>query len=205
MKREEIKAIFSEATDEQLNAIMDLNGKDIEKAKGNLAEVESELEEKRSTLESLSKEINTLKSDNAAAGEYKKRLEELEAEIAEKREKREAEELEKAERAEFDSYFKEKGKEWTNPFIADGYFGKFREAKKTPENKGKMSADILHDLTKDDATAFKGVSPDVKLKGADPISTSAAVTKEEFKKMGYNEKAKLFSENPDIYNTLKGE
>ena len=33
MKREEIKAIFADATDEQLKAVMDLNGADVEKAK----------------------------------------------------------------------------------------------------------------------------------------------------------------------------
>ena len=31
MKREEIKAIFAEATDEQLKKIMDLNGSDVER------------------------------------------------------------------------------------------------------------------------------------------------------------------------------
>ena len=33
MKREEIKAIFADATAEQLKAVMDLNGADVEKAK----------------------------------------------------------------------------------------------------------------------------------------------------------------------------
>ena len=33
MKREEIKSIFADATDEQLKAVMDLNGADVEKAK----------------------------------------------------------------------------------------------------------------------------------------------------------------------------
>ena len=31
-----------------------------------------------------------------------------------------------------------------------------------------------------------------------------AITKEEFNKMGYTERNKLFTENPNLYNELKG-
>jgi hypothetical protein len=53
MKREEIKAIFSDATDEQLKAVLDLNGADIEKAKGKATALEAELKEKKDALDSL--------------------------------------------------------------------------------------------------------------------------------------------------------
>ena len=73
------------------------------------------------------------------------------------------------ERADFDKYFADNKKEWANPFIADGYFAKFKEAKAQESNKNKMLADILSDLTKDDTTAFKIPTPTVKLKGAEPM------------------------------------
>ncbi len=169
MKREEIKAIFAEATDEQLKRIMDLNGADVEKVKGRVTALEAELNEKNTALENLNGEFEKLKQSNATAEDYKSKFETLQSEIAEKEKAREAEERETAERAEFDKYFADNNREWSNPFIADGYFGKFKEAKKAPENSGKMSADILHELTKDDKTAFKGVTPGVKLPGVQPL------------------------------------
>lgn len=140
MKREEIKAIFAEATDEQLKRIMDLNGADVEKVKGRVTALEAELKEKNTALENLNGEFEKLNRSSATA-----------------------------ERAEFDKYFADNNREWSNPFIADGYFGKFKEAKKAPENSGKVSADILHELTKDDKTAFKGVTAEVKLPGVQPL------------------------------------
>ena len=46
MKREDVKAIFAEATDEQLDKIMHLHGSDVEKVKGKVTELESALKEK---------------------------------------------------------------------------------------------------------------------------------------------------------------
>ena len=169
MKREDIKAIFAEATDEQLKRIMDLNGADVEKVKGRVTALEAELKEKNTALENLNGEFEKLNRSSATAEDYKSKLETLQNEIAEREQAREAEERETAERAEFDKYFADNNREWSNPFIADGYFGKFKEAKKAPENSGKVSADILHELTKDDKTAFKGVTAEVKLPGVQPL------------------------------------
>ncbi len=51
MKREEIKAIFAEATDEQLKKIMDLNSSDVEREKGKLTALEAELKGKKQAFE----------------------------------------------------------------------------------------------------------------------------------------------------------
>ena len=50
MKREEIKTIFPEASDEQLKQIMDLNGADVEKFKAKVTDLETELKRQRSRL-----------------------------------------------------------------------------------------------------------------------------------------------------------
>ena len=107
--------------------------------------------------------------------DWEKKYNDLAEENRKKAEEKEREELEAQQRAEFDNYFSENKKEWNNPFIADGYFGKFKEAKTLPENKGKMSADILHELTKDDATAFKVAQPIVNLKGPNGGLTGADI------------------------------
>ena len=53
MKREEIKTIFPDATDEQLKAVMDLNGADVEKVKGKVTALEAEIKEKKEAIKKL--------------------------------------------------------------------------------------------------------------------------------------------------------
>lgn len=146
-----------------------------------LARANEDLNETKVSLETMTNEFNTLKESNASADEFKVKYENLVAENERREAERRAAYLEAQERAEFDKYFTDNKKEWNNPFIADGYFAKFKEAKVQEANKGKMLADILHDLTKDDATAFKGVTPDVKLKGASPFGGETSKLAEIYK------------------------
>lgn len=53
MKRTDITALFPEATDEQIQKIMDLNGGDINKAKGDLQTVQDQLAAAQTELEQL--------------------------------------------------------------------------------------------------------------------------------------------------------
>lgn len=51
MKRDEIKAIFPEATDEQLDQVMSINGADINNAKSGIDELRQQLQTAQSELE----------------------------------------------------------------------------------------------------------------------------------------------------------
>ena len=50
MKREDIKKIFPDATEEQLKGLLDINTADIGKAKGELEAVKADLEKANGTL-----------------------------------------------------------------------------------------------------------------------------------------------------------
>lgn len=176
---------------------------EVQKVNDKLKKTEQDFAAAKQNLSDITDELKTLKDSNASAAEWEEKFNKLSDEIKLDKEQREKAEAEASERAEFDKYFADNKKEWTNPFIADGYFGKYKEAKNAPENKGKMSADILHELTKDDATAFKGVTPTVTLKGAASFG-GANVTKDVFDKMGYKERVKLFNENKELYENLSG-
>ena len=78
MKREDITALFPEATKEQLDSIMAINGADIQKAKQGITDLQAQLTEANTELETLRQnaaelerlkgiesELNTLKSANA--------------------------------------------------------------------------------------------------------------------------------------------
>ena len=66
MKREEIKAIFPDATDEQLKSVMDLNGADVEKSKSKVTALETELKEKKADFDKLNTEFEALKTAKEA-------------------------------------------------------------------------------------------------------------------------------------------
>lgn len=170
MKREEIKSIFPDATDEQVKSVMDLNGKEVEKNK----KLETELKEKNEQLEKLNTEFETLKSSNAGAEEYKTKYEALVAENEAKAKQAEAERVarEKAEGLDkrFDAVVGDK--KFSHDAIRADYRRKFEGALAEKENEGKSDADIFHALTKDDATAFTGVTA-VRLQGGRPSGTGS--------------------------------
>ncbi len=176
MKREEIKAIFPEASDEQLKQIMDLNGADVEKFKTKVTNLETELKDKGAAFENLSGEFEKLKSSNATAEDYKTKFEQLQNDIAEK-EKTAKEEKEKAEReanilSRYNAVAIDKdGKplEWSHEAIKADYLHKFTEELSNKENEGKSDADIFKSLTENDGAAFKVPSAQNVFGGADGI------------------------------------
>ena len=180
MKREEIKTIFPDATDEQLKAVMDLNGADVEKVKGKVTALEAEIKEKKEAIDNLSTEFNALKESNATAEDYKAKFEALQRENDEKEKKAEADRVakEKAERiaSRFNTVVGEK--KFSHDAIKESYLKKFTEALESKDFEGKSDTDILHELTKDDSAAFTGVTA-VKLAGGATKAFSNKRSKDE--------------------------
>ena len=164
---EDKKTEFDKAITENYKTIAE-----VKKINDKLDIANNDLIQTKDTLQKMSTEFETFKQNSSTAEDFKTKYETLLKDNEEKEQQRQAEELEKQERAEFDSYFAEKKQEWTNPLIADGYFSKYREAKKAEENKNKMSADIIYSLVKDDSTAFKTPASNSFLKGKDPTSNT---------------------------------
>lgn len=170
MKREDIKSIFPDATDEQLEKAMILNNKDVEKNK----KLETDLKEKNEQLEKLNAEFEALKSSNAGAEEYKSKYEALVAENEAREKQAEADRIAR-EKAESDERLFNEAvgeKKFSHDAVKSHYFNLFRQDLAKEENKGKSAVDILHNLTKDDATAFTGVTA-VKLAGGRPQVSGA--------------------------------
>lgn len=173
MKREEIKKIFPEATDEQLKSVMDLNGADVEKVKSKYATLEVELNEKKEDFDKLNTEFEALKTANASGEDWKTKFEALQAENIAKEKQAEAERIMQAKNENINNRFNTAlgDKKFYNDPTRDYYLKKFSEAIEAEENQGKSDTDVLHSLTKDDSKAFQGVEI-VKLAGGKPLGTS---------------------------------
>jgi FtsZ-binding cell division protein ZapB len=204
MKREEIKAIFPDITDEQLDKVMALHGAEIEKTKAKVTALETELKEKKEAFDNLNTEFETLKTSNASGEEWQKKYEALKADIDAKEKQAEAERIVKEKQdvilKRFDAVMN--GKEFNHDAIKAEYLKRFGEAIELDENKAKSDADIFHELTKDDASAFKGVTA-VRLAGGTNRNIGGTV---------YNSKAdimkikdatarqKAIEENPTLFS-----
>ena len=208
MKREEIKAIFADATDEQLKAVMDLNGADVEKVKSKVTALETELKEKKADFDKLNTELETLKTANASGDEWKAKFEALQADNEAKVRQAEADRLIAEKKADVEKRFSAcvGEKQFSHDAIKESYLQKFSDALESEDYKGKGDAEIFHALTKDDATAFKGVQT-IKLPGGNPqviTGNSRYSTREEIIKIkDVGERQSAMLSHPHLFPEIK--
>ena len=171
--KEILTQLFGDAvTDDamkQFNA--ELGKKFVAKADFN-AKVE-EVKTLKGEKKALEDEVTRLNENANGNEDVKKELEALKAKIDADAKQAEADRISR-EKAESDERLFNEAvgeKKFSHDAIKSHYFNLFRQDLAKEENKGKSAVDILHNLTKDDATAFTGVTA-VKLAGGRPSGTS---------------------------------
>ena len=171
--KEILTQLFGDAvTDDamkQFNA--ELGKKFVAKADFN-AKVE-EVKTLKGEKKNLEDEVARLNENANGNEDVKKELEALKAKIDADAKQAEADRISR-EKAESDERLFNEAvgeKKFSHDAIKSHYFNLFRQDLANEENKGKSAVDILHNLTKDDATAFTGVTA-VKLQGGRPSGTS---------------------------------
>lgn len=202
--KEILTQLFGDAvTDDamkQFNA--ELGKKFVAKADFN-AKVE-EVKTLKGEKKTLEDEVTRLNENANGNEDVKKELEALKAKIDADAKQAEAERISR-EKAESDERLFNEAvgeKKFSHDAVKSHYFNLFRQDLAKEENKGKSAVDILHNLTKDDATAFTGVTA-VKLQGGTPQGVGGkSVTREDFNKMSYKERLQIYNENQALYNEL---
>lgn len=151
MKREDIKKIFPDATEEQLKGLLDINTADIGKAKGELEAVKADLENANGTLREYETTIADMKKSAEGNEDFKKKFEELEQRIADEKAAAERKAKEEAEEAEYSNRFKTVVGEqkWRDALTEKAVYAEFKTALQDEANKGKGDKDILAALTQD--------------------------------------------------------
>lgn len=151
MKREDIKKIFPDATEEQLKGLLDINTADIGKAKGELETVKADLEKANGTLREYETTIADLKKSAEGNEDFKKKFEDLEQRIADEKAEAEKKAKEEAEEAEYSNRFKTVVGEqkWRDALTEKAVYAEFKTALQDEANKGKGDKDILAALTQD--------------------------------------------------------
>ena len=165
MKREEVKAIFPDITDEQLTKIMDLHGADIERQKQTITTLTTERDAARTQL-----------------GEANKKLEGYDPEWKSKAEKAEndAKAQVAALQGDFAAQSAVSGVRFSSESAKKAFLADLK-AKKLSLQDGKLLGfdDFLADYKKTDPSAFASGYPNVK-DGGDPNNKPGGSPRDQF-------------------------
>ena len=151
MKRDEVRKIIPEITDEQLNKLMDMNSTDIGKAKGDYDKIKGDLDKANEDIEKYQNKITELETAATNGEDFKKKFEDLKKEIEDEKAEAKRKADEAAEEAALSERFKTVVGEnkWRDELTEKAVYSQFKNAIKEDANKGKGDKDILEALTKD--------------------------------------------------------
>ena len=143
--------------------------KEIEADKAKREAAETKLKEAEKSLESLTTEIDTLKTSGKNAEEIQAKLDALIAEREAEKTKAEADRIMKEKQENINNRFNAvfADKVFSHDAVREAYLKKFGEALESKDFEGQSDEQIGHALTKDDKNAFEGVTA-VKLEGGRP-------------------------------------
>lgn len=153
MKREEVRELLPEISDETLGKLLDINSRDIGKTKGDADKYKAELESLKQQITEKDEAISKLE---AASGDAEKVREELE-----RYKKADADRIAKEKADEEDRILTEAvttaigDKEFVNEMTKNGYIAEVKKALADPANKGKGAAELFEAMTKDVEGIFK--------------------------------------------------
>ncbi len=194
-----------ELSKEQIDSIMAENGKDIESAKGDKESLEKEIESLKGQVSDRDKQLETLKKSTGDVDELKKQIETLQGENKAK----DAEYHQLKVNAAVDKALS--AAKAKNTIAVKALLKDLDKAEFADDGTIKGLADQISALQKGDDTKFlfdvetkKGAS----IKGATPAASGddkpEGITKEQFQKMTYRERVKLFETDRETYDALSG-
>lgn len=199
MTRDEVKSIINDITDEQLNGLMDLNSRDIGKAKGKSDDQKAELESLRTQLAEKDETIANLEKAKGDAATIQAELD--------KYKQAEAERAKAEKEAQMDAILTQtaesalEGREFVNEYTRAHFLGELKKAIQDPSNKGKKPADLFSDMTKDADGVFKNPQHEpLKIAGVTKSDTSGNMTKDQIMSIkDASERQAAIAEHLDLF------
>lgn len=205
MKKEDLQASLNgiEITDEAFNAVYNLINKNEGLARQNLESEKStlanDLQSAASKLADYEKTIESLKAKAQGNEEVEKELNDLKKAIKD-REKKDAEATRDYQISQaIDLVIGDK--KFVNDFTKTAIINNIKEEMDKPNNFRGVS-DIFNDLTKDKMGIFEEEHKAPEIPTMGKVDESTRPTKEEFAKMRYSERVKLYDNDPEWYDFL---
>lgn len=157
MKRDELKSILPEITDEQITKVLDINTADIGKAKTDYTDLKTKYDTEVKTRQELETEIQKLKGSAADADDLNKKIADLQKEIDDRKAADEQAVKDKAMADRFGAAIGDK--KFLNDFTQKGVLDEFKAALADKANTGKSDADVFAAIIKDREGLFENPNP----------------------------------------------
>lgn len=189
MKREEIKALIEGITPEQLDAIMKMNGEDVNHAKAPISELQGKLDAANKQIDEFNAQLQQTQTQEEQLNALRESLQSTQREMTIK-----------SNRIDARSILKEIGlddesiESQLNLIVVES-------AEQTQSN-----AKALASLIEAQRDATRAATEKEMLKGQlEPGGSEAThvTSKEDFNKMSYSEKAQYLKENPEFRSSLQ--
>ena len=153
MKREEVRELIPDISDEVLGKLLDINSRDIGKAKGDADKYKDEI---TSLKQQITEKDTTISEMEKAKGDAEKIQAELDKYKQAEADRQAAEKAAEEDRILTEAVTTAIGdKEFVNDMTKNGYIAEVKKALADPANKGKGAAEIFESLTKDVEGIFK--------------------------------------------------
>ncbi len=162
MTRDDVRKTFPEATDEQVKAIMDLHGADIERTKGAAGADAAKLTALQNELNEAKTTIGTLEAAKADADKLQAEIDRYKQAEAQRQEAEKAAQARAALESRFNAVVGDR--KFVHDFVRQGVLGEFEKALADKANEGKGDAAIFDGLTRDKdyfASMNPGGKPDM--------------------------------------------
>lgn len=153
MTREDLKKIIDGITDEQLSKILDINSKDIGRAKKKSDDLEEEIKRLSDDIKSKDETISHLKESVGDNEKLQEKIKEYEKAEEERKEAEKQANLEKDFNNRFNNLIE--SKKFINELTKKGIYEEFKEAILKEENKGKDDQAVFESLIKDRSNIFE--------------------------------------------------
>lgn len=153
MKRENLKSIIPDITEEQINAVLNLRSGEIERTNREIENLKAQIDAKGNEIEQYKATVSELEKANGDSEALNKKIQELQATIEEREEADRQAAAEKALSDRFGAVLGEN--EFLNDFTRNGIYSEFKTALEAEGNKGKSDADIYAAIVKDRDGIFK--------------------------------------------------
>ena len=201
MKRDFLKELGLEK--EAIDAIMKVNGEDIENAKSEADELKTEIKGLKEQLKDRDSQMEELKKSVGDSENLKKQIEEMQTT------NKANEDAHKAEihQMKVDMAVERALKDAKNATAVKALLNDLDKAEFAEDGTIKGLDDQIKALKKSDAYLFNDGKPQMKGAkiGEGSDGEPSGLTKEQFNKMSYKDRVNLFNENKELYDSLTQE
>lgn len=147
MKREDITKLFEGATDEQVSALLDINSRDIGKAKGGADKLQADLEAASASLTKANEAIKTLEASKGDAVKLQAEIDRYRQADADRVKAAQESEARAGIEARFTAAVGERA--FIHDYVKRGVLDDFGKALADKANVGKSDKDVFDALTRD--------------------------------------------------------